>query len=238
MATFLSRAILTIGALVLSPAAFAQDSGAQAKKRPVIVELFSSQSCGSCPTANRNVAALAKQDDIIALTYPVGYWNYLGWDDTFAKPKFTERQKAYNRNLKHRGPYTPQIVFSGIGHSSGVKLKLIREKLDQRNFDPHPFDVRLKTGKVIVDKKPGVEFDGAASVVLVRFRPGTTTVTPKGGENRNKPMSYFNLVTDFEVLGEWTGKRVEYSATCQTGCTVLVQRGSAIGRVIGAAEGR
>ncbi len=61
--------------------------------RPSVMELFSSQGCGNCPVANANIAQLAERSDVIALTYPVGYWDYLGWDDTFAKPEFTERQK-------------------------------------------------------------------------------------------------------------------------------------------------
>ena len=214
--------------------------GAQAQQpsenvRPVVIELFSSQSCGNCPVANRNVGYLAKRDDIIAMTYPVGYWNYLGWDDTFAKPEFTERQKDYNRSLGYRGPYTPQVVFGGRLHSSGVKLEDIEEGLAKRDHTPYPAHVRFEPGRIVLTG----DYDGDSSVVLVRVKPGYTRVTPKSGENEGKPMAYYNLVTSVEKIGSWSGGSASYPAeNCNAGCTVLVQKDTATGRIIGVAQKR
>lgn len=104
MRTLLSRLASAVIALAaLSAPALAQRGGIDVPEhatRPVVMELFSSQGCGNCPVANANIAKLAERSDVIALTYPVGIWDYLGWDDTFAKKEFTERQKRYNRVLK------------------------------------------------------------------------------------------------------------------------------------------
>ena len=79
---------------------------------PVVVELFTAQGCSSCGVANATVADLAKRPDVLALTFAVDYWDYLGWPDTFAKPEFTERQRAYARKLALREVYTPQVRVS------------------------------------------------------------------------------------------------------------------------------
>ncbi|MEZ5938739.1 MAG: DUF1223 domain-containing protein [Hyphomonadaceae bacterium] len=204
-------------------------------ERPSVVELFSSQSCGNCPQANRNVAEMATRGDVIVLTYPVGYWNYLGWDDTFAKPEFSERQKDYNRVLGHRGPYTPQIVFSGRLHSSGVNLPQIAGAFARRDITPYPARISFAGGDVAVDG----DWKGDAWVVLVRVRPGSISFTPKGGANEGRPMTYYNLVTSIETLGRWTGGQTAYHTNdCGKGCTILVQDGGPTGKVIGAAQRR
>jgi hypothetical protein len=202
-------------------------------ERPVVVELFSSQNCGNCPKANANVALLAERSDVIAVTYPVGYWDYLGWDDTFAKPEFAERQKAYNRSLGHRGPYTPQIVYSGRLHGSGVDMRRIEEKFAVRDVTPYPASVSVSAGSVTVSG----DFGGTARVTLVRYRPGLTRMTPGGGANEGKAMTYFNLATAIEPLGVWTGGEATFAAPrCASGCLVLVQEENAGGRIIGAAS--
>src|SRR5690348_8085224 len=90
MKSDLIRFALAAVALAVAPSASAQKGGMNVPEhatRPVVMELFSSQGCGNCPVANANIAMLAERSDVIALTYPVGYWDYLGWDDTFAKPE-------------------------------------------------------------------------------------------------------------------------------------------------------
>ena len=129
--------------------------------RPVVMELFSSQGCGNCPVANANIAKLAERSDVIALTYPVGIWDYLGWDDTFAKPEFTERQKRYNRALKYRGPYTPQVVYSGRLHGPGTSIKDIEERFAKRDISPYPATLVLEKDLVLVSGDLPVETETA-----------------------------------------------------------------------------
>lgn len=223
-------------ALVVAPAAFAQKGGMNVPEhatRPVVMELFSSQGCGNCPAANANIAKLAERSDVIAITYPVGYWDYLGWDDTFAKPEFTERQKRYNRILKHRGPYTPQVVYNGRLHGSGTNIQRIEEKFAIRDISPYPATVTFDKDTVVVSGEKGAE---KAGVMLIRYRPGNTKVTPGAGANKGKAMTYFNLVTAIEPLGDWTGGSQKFPAKCKADCVVLVQKGGVEGLVIGAAQ--
>src|SRR5690348_18078561 len=93
--------------------ALALAAGSAAQAQPVVVELFTSQGCSSCPPANASLAAVASRPDVLALSFGVTYWDYLGWKDTFAKPQFTDRQVAYEAGLGHSGPFTPQIVVNG-----------------------------------------------------------------------------------------------------------------------------
>src|SRR5579863_8116784 len=95
---------------VVSLAAFA---GAALARPPVLVELFTAQGCSSCGKANTHVGELAEQKGVLPLTFAVDYWDYLGWKDTFAKPEFTERQKAYDKRLGIADVYTPQVVVDG-----------------------------------------------------------------------------------------------------------------------------
>jgi hypothetical protein len=224
--------------LAVAPSASAQKGGMNVPEhatRPVVMELFSSQGCGNCPVANANIAKLAERSDVIALTYPVGYWDYLGWDDTFAKPEFTERQKRYNRVLKHRGPYTPQVVYSGRLHGSGVNMKGIESKFAVRDITPYPATVSFDGGNVVVSGAALAKED-KATVVLVHYKAGATKITPGGGANKGKPMTYVNLVTGFQPLGEWTGGTQKFAVKCATGCVALVQKGGAEGLIIGAAQ--
>lgn len=232
----IAHVLAAVLAIALSPSSFGEKSFnvPERPERPVVIELFSSQNCGNCPTANENVAFLAKRSDVIAMTYPVGYWDYLGWDDTFAKPEFALRQRDYNRALGHRGPYTPQIVYSGRLHGSGVNLKPIADKFAVRDLTPYP--ARISIGRDQIDINGS--YEGTARVTLVRFRPGLTSVTPGGGANAGKAMTYYNLVTNLQALGEWRGGPASFKARCETGCAVLVQAGGASGVIVGAAERR
>ena len=81
-----------------------------AARTPVVVELYTAQGCAACGEADAYAAKLADQKGVVVLTFPVDYWDYLGWPDTFAKPEFSDRQKAYVAKLSLREPYTPQVV--------------------------------------------------------------------------------------------------------------------------------
>ena len=95
--------------------------GAAAAKPPVLVELFTAQGCGACRDANTYLARLADRPGVLALTFSVDYWDYLGWTDTFARPEYADRQRAYVNRLKLREPYTPQVVVDGRGEAQGLK---------------------------------------------------------------------------------------------------------------------
>lgn len=234
LASFASALLL----LMAAPAALAQRGGMDVPEhavRPVVMELFSSQGCGNCPGANANLVKLAERSDVIALTYPVGIWDYLGWDDTFAKPEFTERQKRYNRALKYRGPYTPQVVYSGRLHGPGTNMKDIEEAFGRRDVSPYAATVSFEKDLVLVSGTMPSDIQ-KAGVTVVHFRPGLTNVTPGGGTNKGKAMTYWNLVTKFEQVGEWTGAAQRFPVKCPSACVVLVQKNGSEGTVIGVAQ--
>ncbi len=94
---------------------------AAAARPPVVVELYTAQGCGSCREANVFLDKLAERPGVLALTFPVDYWDYLGWSDTFARPEFAARQKAYVARLELREPYTPQVVVDGRREAPALK---------------------------------------------------------------------------------------------------------------------
>jgi hypothetical protein len=239
MRMLLSRLASAVVALAaLSAPAVAQRGGMDVPEhatRPVVMELFSSQGCGNCPVANANIAKLAERSDVIALTYPVGIWDYLGWDDTFAKKEFTERQKRYNRVLKYRGPYTPQVVYSGRLHGPGTGMKDIEEAFGRRDINPYPAALTFENDVVVVSGAMPADTQ-KAGVVVVHYRPGVTSVTPGGGTNKGKPMSYWNLVTKYEQVGEWKGGAQRFPVKCTSACVVMIQKNGAEGMVIGAVQ--
>src|SRR5271154_5795969 len=97
-------------ALVIFGLCLAALAGPACARTPVVVELFTSQGCASCVKSGELVGELATRAHVIALTFPVDYWDYLGWQDTFAKPEFTDRQRAYLKTLALRDVYTPEVV--------------------------------------------------------------------------------------------------------------------------------
>ena len=129
----------TIGGLLLGPLpASAQDQAAKAAEKPAemkvseskgVVELFTSQGCSSCPAADALFVKLAKRSDLIVLTMPVDYWDYLGWKDTLATPGNTARQKAYAKSRGDGQVYTPQAVINGQIHVNGSSESQIENAL-------------------------------------------------------------------------------------------------------------
>lgn len=238
MTKFYARLFCALAALVIAPGALAQRGGMNVPEhavRPVVMELFSSQGCGNCPQANATIQKLAERSDVIALTYPVNIWDYLGWDDTFAKPEFTERQKRYNRALGYRGPYTPQVVYSGYLHGPGTNVERIAPKFSTRDVSPYPATVSFSGDTVQLSGALPAKTT-SASVVLVKFRAGQTQVAVAGGTNKGKSMTYWNLVTGYETLGEWKGGIQKFNAKCDSGCVVLVQKESSEGPIIGVGQ--
>src|SRR5476649_1786054 len=117
-----SRRTVLVGGATLAGAAVWQsrrDPAAAGEPAPLAIELFTSQGCSSCPPADLHLGKLARRPDIVALSYHVDYWDYIGWKDPFATRATTERQRAYARVLKQRYVYTPEMVIEGIGHDTG-----------------------------------------------------------------------------------------------------------------------
>lgn len=192
----------------------AQPVGSRAEARdapvePVVVELFTAQGCSGCPEANQAVEALADDPGVIALTYAVDYWDYLGWEDTFARPEFEARQRAYQTALRLRNVYTPQVVIDGRRQVSGAEAPAmeaaIEEEADRRVFPP---EVEFRESGDAVGIGSGRPPAGGAEVWAVTFVPGPQTVTVAGGDNRGRAVRHVNVVRRLTRLGEWTGQPI------------------------------
>ena len=176
---------------------------------PVVVELFTAQGCSGCPAANQVVEGLAEEPGVIALTYAVDYWDYLGWPDTFAKPEFAQRQRAYQAAMRLRNVYTPQVVIDGRRQLSGAQGPAIQTAVDEeaarRVFPPQ---VQFRESGDAVGVGSGRAPSGGADVWAVSYRPGTQTVTVAGGDNRGRAVRHVNVVQSLTRLGEWTGRPI------------------------------
>ena len=212
---------------------------AAAAKPPVVVELYTAQGCASCGEANAYAAKLAERPGVLVLTFPVDYWDYLGWADTFAKPEYAERQKAYVTRLALREPYTPQVIVDGRAQAPGLRAervdKLVRDAL-KAPVDPP--DIKF-IGRRRVDVGSGRAPRGGADVWLVRYDPRAQEVTVRSGDNRGQTVVQKNVVREIKRLGTWRGRatayRVPRSSEDGLETVVLVQtpRG---GRLIGVAS--
>lgn len=229
--------LLGLAALALTaPAAMAQQAGSQAD-RPVVVELFTSQGCSSCPPADRVVENLAGRDDVIALSFNVDYWDYIGWKDTLASPEYTRRQYAYASAMDERRVYTPQIVIDGAMHVVGSDRYAVADGIEQqRKVHPSlPVTLERAGDKVTVRVGEGA-VSGPATIWLVQY-DNRHEVEIGRGENAGRTITYANVARTLTKLGEWKGKAMQLDLDSPThdGCVVMVQQGTH-GPVLGAAR--
>ncbi|MGC1301345.1 MAG: DUF1223 domain-containing protein [Caulobacteraceae bacterium] len=168
---------------------------------PVLVELFTAQGCASCPQADRVLAQIADRKGVLALTFPVDYWDYLGWRDTFAKPEFTDRQRAYVGRLKVREIYTPEVVVDGRQEAPGLDQDRIDTLIKGAQDDPQdPPAVRLSRNGARIQVSPAADHR-SADVWLVRYDPQQQDVRVKSGDNKGKLVSQRNVVRELTKLG-------------------------------------
>ena len=224
------------GTLILSLALAAFPLAATAKPPPVVVELYTAQGCASCGEANAWLTKLAARPDVLALTFPVDYWDYLGWPDTFAKPEFTERQKAYVTRLALREPYTPQVVVDGRAQAGGLQTEKV-EKLIEQAAEDHPRPPQIAfIGDKRVDVGVGRAPKPGAEVWLIRYDPREQDVMVKKGDNRGQTVEHINVVREITRLGIWKGRPTAYRmpAAAEEGlATVILVQGPRGGRVLG-----
>ncbi len=201
---------LTLGVVIAGGAgawALAAPGGGSSA-RPVVVELFQSQGCSSCPPANANLNAVADRPDVLALSFGVTYWDQLGWKDTFAKAAFTDRQRAYARALPAQMG-TPQMVIEGRDDIIGTTASELAVAL-RRARPAMEATVTLAGGRVEVGagKAPAA----GADVWLVRYDPRVQQVAIQRGENNGKTVPHRDIVRELTRLGAWNGAPVRFVA--------------------------
>lgn len=205
---------------------------------PVLVELFTAQGCRTCRDADAHMGKLAERPGVLALTYSVDYWDYLGWTDTFARPEYALRQRAYVTRLKLREPYTPQVVVDGRQETQGQKGaevdRLVRIAATEARNPP---DMRF-VGPRRVDVGSGRIGRGGAEVWLIRYDPRSVEVSVRAGDNRGETVVQKNVVRQIHRLGVWRGtpRAFRLPAPTEDGLkTAVVVQGPRGGRVLGLA---
>jgi len=223
-----------LGVLLLLLPAFA--GGARAEQSPVVVELFTSQGCSSCPPADKYLGELAKRPELLAIAFHVEYWNYIGWVDPYAKPWATRRQRDYAARLKQRFVFTPEMVVQGTAEGVGSEREaieaLIRTAAAKDTARP-ALKLRWRDdGALLAEVGDGQSPPSEpATLWLVGF-DGMHTTQVLAGENIGKTAWDHHPVRSFRRLGSWAGWSEELIVSADEakslgdgGAAVLLQAG-------------
>jgi hypothetical protein len=227
MKTHLSRRSLLgagLASLVGSPSV-------QAANPAVLLELYTSQGCSSCPAADAVIGGYANEADVYVVSLNVDYWDYLGWRDTLAKPEYSKRQFDYGKSRGDMQVYTPQVVANGQFHSVGNSKRSVKSLIERAQAAPVSVPLSLKvTAKEISVSIPQQKFSGDATLWLMAFVPAITQVIERG-ENAGEKITYHNVVRNMVPAAMWRGEEYKGSwmrdavmpADC-TGCIAVLQQ--------------
>lgn len=216
-------------------------------KRPVVVELYTSQGCASCVPADALLARLTKRGDVVPMSLSVTYWDMLGWKDTLANETNTRRQKSYAAAMGHGAVYTPQIIVDGVSDVVGSREQAVEAAIDShvRDDDAESVPVALNETQQVLHIAIGGAADRStkapATVWMFHLR-GQATVAIGAGENGGHTMTYHNVVGDLRAVGQWKGEplNIDLPRSAMDGLphdslVVVVQGGGGYGKVMGAA---
>jgi hypothetical protein len=234
--------LAAFGALVLWPA-----SAGESAKPPVFVELFTSQGCSSCPQADVILGELQKRNDVVALSFSIDYWDYVGWKDTLATHENTLRQQAYEKTLPSHRVYTPQMVIDGVRDVVGNQRNDVIDAINKRAAATQgkrlPISITQQGDEIHV-RIGAAPSTGRASTVWLAHTLSSRTVNIAKGENSGRVITYHNIVRGFSAVGKWSGQPVTLELPAQSeqgeitdGVAVWVQDGGN-GPVLGAAQTR
>ena len=180
---------------------------------PVVVELFTSQGCSSCPPADALLGDLSKRSDVLALGFHVDYWDYIGWKDPYASKLATKRQKQYAESFKLSFVYTPQMVVNGAAESVGSDRSSVEaavEKAKTRAGAHPPLVLERRPDGGLLVHVGAAEAKRPATVWLACFDRQRSTAVPRG-ENAGSTLTNYHIVRHFESLGTWKGQAVDFS---------------------------
>lgn len=180
----------------------------------VVVELYTSQSCSSCPPADALLAELNEREGVLPLALHVDYWDYMGWKDHFANPRFTARQRAYARVAGANSIYTPQMVIGGEDHIIGARRAEMNRLIDahKQNLTPVTISAKRQGDLLTISAVPPETVSGPITIQLVRFIP-EQEVKIYRGENAGRQIKYTNVVSEWTALGEWRGDKLLHFET-------------------------
>jgi hypothetical protein len=214
--------------LSLAAAAALAPRAANAARGPVLVELFTSQGCSSCPSADAAFAGLLQRPDLIPIAFHVTYWDRLGWRDTLGDAAFTDRQQWY-AGLLGKGLYTPQLLLGGeldlVGSDPRLDqaLTLVQDRRATLWIDISAAGVALL---------PEAEVTGEVRLTAIGY-DRLHQVAIERGENAGSSVDYYNAARSLADLGAWDGmsRRLALGPSFGSGVVLLAQD-QATGRVI------
>jgi hypothetical protein len=211
-------------------------SGLACAEPKALLELFTSQGCSSCPSADKLLGEFANDPSLIALSDPIDYWDYLGWKDTLAMPGHSARQRAYAHVRGDRDVYTPQIVVNGSMDALGSDRAAIEHTIALTDEKPAvmslPVLLSLGGGNLNVNVlAKGAERIGGEVWLCPLAR--AVTVEIGRGENHGRTITYHNVVRRWLKLGEWNGTDAVWSVPMSEikgddidAAAVMVQQGT------------
>lgn len=218
------------------------------KLRPAqtVVELFTSQGCSSCPPADELLAKYIDKSNVIALSYSVDYWDYLGWRDTYGKKANSDRQRDYARTRGDGSVYTPQVIVNGLEHMNGASQYKINSNIDQIRKSMRSKFVTLNVAE-LDDRRVRIwtsnSYQAQDGVVLWRvWVKDGAKVAIRRGENRGRNIAYHNIVLGVKKVADFSKSGLDLiidrkRVTPKNGehCILIAQVG-ATGPVLGAVE--
>ena len=222
--------------------------GPAAAETRAVIELFTSQGCSSCPPADKLLAEYADREDILALSFPIDYWDYLGWKDTLASPEFSERQRNYATARGDGQVYTPQLVVDGREHLVGSNRPVIEATLARDLADGLPVAMTLTAGPDATTLSIGAAADPAAAsgTIWLAMYDRSVAVEISRGENNGRTLTYANVVRKLRPIAMWKGKAMtidlpksEMKEADVSRCAVILQTETADGLpgpILGAAK--
>jgi hypothetical protein len=238
MKNFLTRRhLLSLGGAALATPTLFQR--AIAGVPPVLVELFTSQGCSSCPPADVLAGQLAKRSDVIVASLNVDYWDYLGWRDTLAKPEYTKRQFDYAHMRGDGQSYTPQMVINGAAHAVGSNRAAVEAAIENARGMAGRVPIALTVTKkeIQIDVAASAAFS-EATVFFFAIAPAVK-VNIERGENSGKSIVYHNVARHVAAVGMWKGKAATFELPRKahipkdcTSCLAVLQNGEQ-GEVLG-----
>jgi hypothetical protein len=224
-----SRTAIRFGGLLGVALLCSAPLGAQEAVPGVLLELYTSQGCSSCPPAEDMLLDLAQRRDVIALALHVDYWDYIGWKDTFASPAYTARQKAYAHAHGARAIYTPQMIVGGHDVIVGAKpMKLGEQLMAHKTAGQAVALAARRSGDRLEISAPVPEQALPADMVVdvVRYLAAATVQITRG-ENAGLTLEHANIVTDWQRVSDWTGRdplRLEVQVDGPEPIVVIVQQ--------------
>ncbi|MGI9366179.1 MAG: DUF1223 domain-containing protein [Rhizobiaceae bacterium] len=219
--------------------------GLAGEKPIAVVELFTSQGCSSCPAADKILAEYAVRDDVLALSFHVDYWNYLGWRDTFSKAEFADRQRRYAKSFRRHGVYTPQVVVNGRDHAVGSRKgdidSLIKTNIESGKSPTIVVSTQRDAEKVRISTDASA---GDATLWAVYFDKKRKVKIDRG-ENRGRTITYHNVVGDMTMLGMMKQGKMDVTLPLSElkrqgyeACAIVLQQNTELGTpgpILGAA---